>query len=300
MPFRPDQILIKACLNGARGREENANVPWSPQEVADEAIRARDAGAAIVHFHARHEDGAPSYDAAWYEETDRLIRERSDVVLNHTTIRPVSVPLERVLQYLRDTAEPVDMVSLVVGSMEGARTDRATGKRVRFSIPNTYDNIVALLDVCYERGIRPEPAFFDQGMFSLGEALIADGTLRHADYFLLEPTGQWGDGRQLAPGDRVRSLQLLDAVRERHAEAVSVMHGSGATAYDTAALAMVSGAHVRVGFEDSPRLPGSDQPASNAEFVEWAVTMARMLGREPVTPAEVRSLLNIPDRGRKR
>jgi 3-keto-5-aminohexanoate cleavage enzyme len=183
--------------------------------------------------------------------------------------------------------------------MEGARKDPATGKRVRFSIPNTYDHIVALLDICYERGIRPEPAFFDLGMFSLAEALIADGTLRHADYFLLEPTGQWGDGRQLAPGDRLRSLQLLDAIRERHPDAVNVMHGSGMTAYDTAALAMVTGSHVRVGFEDSPRLPDNDAPTSNAHFVEWAVNMARMLGREPVTPAEVRTLLDIPDRSQK-
>ena len=188
------------------------------------------------------------------------------------------------------------MVSLVIGSMEGARKDPATGMRVRFSIPNTYDDIVALLDVCYERGIRPEPAVFDLGMFSLAEALLDDGTLRHGDYFLLEPTGHWGDGRQLAPGGRVQSLQLLDAVQERHPGALCVMHGSGATAYKTAALAMATGAHVRVGFEDSPRLPDNEQPLSNAAFVEWAVTMARMLGREPVTPAEVRELMDLPDR----
>ena len=296
MPFRPDQILIKACLNGARGREDNPNVPWTPREVADEAVRAWEAGAAIVHFHARHDDGRPSYDAEWYDEADRLIRARCDVILNHTTIRPVSVPLERVLHYLKATSEPVDMVSLVIGSIEGARKDPATGRRMRFSMPNTYDHIVALLDVCYERDIRPEPAFFDLGMFSLGEALIADGTLRHADYFLLEPSGQWGDGRQLAPGDRVRSLQLLDAVRERHPESLCVMHGSGPTAFETAALAIATGGHVRVGFEDSPRLPDNEQPASNATFVEWAVKLARMLGREPVTPAEVRALLDIPDR----
>jgi uncharacterized protein (DUF849 family) len=296
MPFRPDQVLIKACLNGARGREDNPNVPWTPEEVAAEAVRARDAGAAIVHFHARHDDGRPSYDTGWYEEADRLIRERSDVILNHTTIRPSSVPLEAVLGYLRGTTEPVDMISLVIGSMQGARKDPATGKRTAFSIPNPWDDIEATLDVCYERGIRPEPAYFDLGMLSLGEALLADGALRDDDYFLLEPTGHWGDGRQLAPGGRAESLQLLDAVQSRHAGALCVMHGSGPTTFATATLAMASGAHVRVGLEDSPRLPGDDLPASNAAFVEWAVTLARMVGREPVTPAEVRALLDIPVR----
>jgi 3-keto-5-aminohexanoate cleavage enzyme len=296
MPLRPDQVLIKACLNGARGREDNPNVPWTPREVADEAVRARDAGAAIVHFHARHDDGRPSYDAAWYEETDRLIRDRSDVILNHTTIRPASVPLESVLAYLRGTSQPVDMVSLVIGSMQGARKDPATGKRTAFSIPNTWDDIAALLDVCYERGIRPEPAYFDLGMLSLGEALLADRLLRHDDYFLLEPTGHWGDGRQLAPGGRAESLQLLDAVQSRHLGALCVLHGSGPTSFTTATLAVAAGAHVRVGFEDSPRLPGDDRPSSNAAFVEWAVALARMLGRQPATPAEVRALLDIPVR----
>jgi uncharacterized protein (DUF849 family) len=59
---------------------------------------------------------------------------------------------------------------------------------------------------------------------------------------------------------------------------------------------MASSAHVRVGFEDSPRLPNGECPSSNAAFVEWAVTLARMLGREPVTPPEMRALLDIPVR----
>ena len=291
--LRDDQILIKACLNGARSRADNPHIPLSPEEVADEAVRAHAAGAAIVHFHARTEDGRASYDSAWYSEADRLIRERCDVILNHTTIRPAGVPVETVLEYLRGTPETVDMVSVVMGSMEGARRDPGSGKRVRFSIPNNWDEIAAVLEVCDERGIRPEPAFFDQGMLSLAEAMLADGVLRHADYFLLEPSGRWGDGRQLAPGGREQVLDLFDATRALHPDATCVIHGSGVTTYQTAALAMAAGAHVRVGFEDSPSLPGNPQPVSNAEYVEWAVTMARMLGREPVSPGEARDLLGI-------
>lgn len=291
-----DRILVKACLNGARGRTDNPHIPLTPGEVAAEAVRAHEAGAAIVHFHARAVDGRPSYDADWYAEADRLIRERCDVILNHTTIRPAGVPVQEVIDYLKGTPEPVDMVSVVMGSMEGARKDPATGRRVPFSIPNTYDDIAAVLEVCYERGIRPEPALFDQGMLSLAQALIEDGVLKEHDYFLLEPTGSWGDGRQLTPGGREQALGLLDATLALHPGALCVVHGSGATTYTTAALAMAAGAHVRVGFEDSPFLPNNPQPASNAAYVEWAVTMARMLGREPITSEEARELLGIAPR----
>ena len=60
-----DTIIIKACLNGARGREQSAHVPWTPQEVADEALRCAAAGASIVHIHARSDAGAISYDPQW-------------------------------------------------------------------------------------------------------------------------------------------------------------------------------------------------------------------------------------------
>ncbi len=101
-----DTIIIKGCLNGGRGREENPNVPWTPQEVADEAVRCFNAGASIVHVHARTPDGGTSYDPAWYTETDALIRARCDLVLNHTTAREESVPVESVTRYLLESPHP--------------------------------------------------------------------------------------------------------------------------------------------------------------------------------------------------
>ncbi len=71
-----DTIIIKACLNGNRGREDNPNVPWTPQEVADEAVRCHEARASIVHIHARDSDGSVSYDPGWYAQADGLIRAR--------------------------------------------------------------------------------------------------------------------------------------------------------------------------------------------------------------------------------
>src|SRR5262245_20992305 len=108
-----DKIVIKACLNGGRGREDNPNVPWTPAEIADEAQRCYEAGASIVHFHARSADGGISQDPAWYAEADRLIRERTPLLTNHTTTRAWGEPIEPVLAHLR--AAPPDMCSLNMG-----------------------------------------------------------------------------------------------------------------------------------------------------------------------------------------
>ena len=110
-----DTIIIKACLNGSRGRQDNPNVPWTPEEVAEEAIRCYQSGASIVHIHAREDDGAISYGPKWYSRADALIRERCDLVLNHTTARAEGVPVETVTRYLLETPLPVEMVSLNLG-----------------------------------------------------------------------------------------------------------------------------------------------------------------------------------------
>lgn len=287
-----DRIIIKACLNGARGREDNPHVPWTPREVADEAVRAHEAGAAVVHFHARTDEGAPSYSAEWYAETDRLIRERCDLVLNHTTIRPPGVPIAEVLAYLRGTPEPVDMVSVVMGDLRMWRR-LPEGGRASTLIENSYEDIRATLEACYERGIVPEPTLWDGGMLNNAITLVNDGLLRSSGYFLIEPNGDWGGGAQRLPGSPTDYLRLAGQVREHFPEAIHIAHGGGRHTFPLAAVAMATGAHVRVGFEDSPSLPDDAQPDSNARFVEWAVRLARSLGREPMSPSEARPLLGL-------
>ena len=287
-----DRIIVKACLNGARGRDGNPNVPWTPQEVADDAVRCHEAGAAVVHFHAREEDGAVSFDHEWYAETDRLIRERCDLVLNHTTIRPPGVELGRVLDYLRGTPKPVDMVSVVMGDLRVWRR-LPGGGRASTLIENSYEDIRDTLEVCYARGIVPEPTLWDGGMLNNAITLIEDGLLRSGRYFLIEPNGDWGNGAQRLPGSPRDYLRLADQVREHLPEAIWIAHGGGRHTFPLAAVAIATGAHVRVGFEDSPTLPDDAQPDSNARFVEWAVRLARSLGREPFSPGEARPLLGL-------
>ena len=288
-----DTVIIKGCLNGSRGREDNPNVPWTPQEVAEEAVRCYNAGASIVHFHGRSPDGGITYDPAWYAEADHLIRSRSDLVLNHTTARRSDAPVEAVTRYLLETPNPVEMVSLNLGNGTGWPKDPSTGQRRTTMTPNSYEDICATLEACYARGTLPEPAMQDAGMLNNAITLMREGTVRHTHYFLVEPPGDWGAGRQSIPGTPRSYTFLTDTIKEFYPDATWIAHSSGPQTFTIVALAIATGAHVRVGFEDSPRLPNDPQPKSSADFVEWAVTMARSLGREPATPSRAREMLKL-------
>ncbi len=286
-----DTIINKACLNGSRGRQDNPNVPWTPKEIAEEAFRCYQAGASIAHIHAREDDGAISYDPNWYSRADALIREKCDLVLNHTTARGEGVPVETVTRYLLETPLPVEMVSLNLGY--GVRWEGEAGHRRTRISPNSYEDILATLDACYQRGTFPEPAVHDTGMLNNAITLMREGHIKSSGYFLIEPSAHWGDGRQSMVGTPRNYAMLTDNIKEFFPGATWLAHSSGAQTFVIASMAIATGAHIRVGFEDSPFLPNNPIPKSNGEYVDWAVTMSRLQGREPATPAQAREILGL-------
>ena len=237
-----DALIIKACLNGLRGREDNPNVPWTPREVAAEALRCAEAGATAVHFHARGPDGAILYDPAWYTETDRLIRAQSKIVLNHTTARLPDAPIEAVLDTLRDTPEPVDAVSLNPGQIV-FHMPPVQGSRKTLSLPNSYNEVVQIASLCRERGIVAEPTALDSGFLSNIAMLVEDGVIASPRQLLLEFSGRFGDGMQIMPGTPHAYRFMTDCVRELFPEAIWVAHGIEASAFTIAELAIRDGAH---------------------------------------------------------
>ncbi len=285
-----DTLVIKACLNGMRGREQNPNVPWTPAEVAEEARRCAEAGATAVHIHARSGGGGVSYDPAWYDEADRRIRDRCDVVVNHTTARFPDAPVEAVLGYLRDTPDPPDIVSLNPGQIV-IHMPPAEGHRDTLAIPNSYDEVEQILAVCRERGIATEPTVLDTGFLSNVAMLVEDGLLEPPRYLLLEFSGRFGDGMQLMPGNARSYAFLTGAVRELYPEARWLAHGIEDSVFAIGSLAIEDGAHLRIGFEDRVTGPDGAPAQSNADLVAWAVERGRAAGREPATPDEARALM---------
>ncbi len=285
-----DKIVIKACLNGMRGREQSPHVPWTPAEIAAEAKRCADAGAAIVHIHARTPEGEISYDPEWYTEADRLIREQTDLIVNHTTARMPDATIDQVLRYLRETPEPVDMISLNSGNIV-FHTPLSEGGRRTIAIPNSYNDIKQTLMVCNERGIVPEPAVLDTGFLSSVVMLVEDGLLPSPRYLLVEFSGRFGQGFQIMPGTPRSYFYMTDCVKEVFPDATWIAHGIEDSVFTIASLAISTGAHIRIGFEDRATLGDGTLAQSNADYVNWSVEVARAHGREPATPQEARQIL---------
>jgi uncharacterized protein (DUF849 family) len=290
-----DKIIIKACLNGARGREQNPHVPWTPAEIAAEAERCADAGASIVHIHARTPQGGTSYDPEWYAEADRLIRAQTNLVLNHTTARLPDTSIDQVLRYLRETPEPVDMISLNTGNIV-FNMPLSHGTRRTIAIPNSYDDIRQTILACRERGIMPEPAVLDTGFLTNVATLVQDGLLPSPRYLLVEFSGRFGDGLQIMPGTPRSYFYMTGCVKELFPEAIWAAHGIEDSVFTIASLAIATGAHVRVGFEDRATLVDGSLAKSSADFVSWAVNVARAHGREPATPQDTRQMIGLPQR----
>jgi 3-keto-5-aminohexanoate cleavage enzyme len=290
-----DKIIIKACLNGGRGREQNPNVPWTPAEVAAEAKRCADAGAAIVHIHGRTSQGGTSYDPAWYAEADRLIRAQTNLIVNHTTARMPDASIDQVLRYLRETPEPVDMISLNAGTIAFS-APLSRGTRQTVVIPNSYDDLRQTILVCHERGIVPEPAVLDTGFLTNVATLVQDGLLPVPRYLLVEFSGRFGDGFQIMPGTPRSYFYMTACVKELFPNAIWAAHGIEESVFTIASLAIATGAHVRIGFEDRATLVDGSLAKSSADFVAWAVNVARAHGREPATPQEARQMIGLPQK----
>lgn len=284
-----DPLIIKACLNGIRGRDVAANVPWTPREVADEARRCAEAGASMVHFHARTDDGGISYDPAWYAEADALIRAETDLILNHTTVRTHDVPVDTVVRTLLETERPVDSIALNPGYLVLHLPREDT--RETLVIPNAYSDLEAIIGACKQRGIAVEPTVLDTGFLSAVVMLVDDGLLATPNYLLLEFGGRFGDGLQVMPGN-TRSYRYMRACAEEvFPVAKHVVHGIEDSVFNIAGLAIADGAHVRVGFEDRATLDDGTIAESNADFVRWAVQRARAEGREPASVEVARAAL---------
>ena len=158
---------------------------------------------------------------------------------------------------------------------------------------NSYEDILATLDACYWRGTFPEPAVHDTGRLNNAITLMREGHIRSSSYFLVEPSAHWGDGRQYMVGTPRNYAMLTDNIKEYHPEATWLAHSSGAQTFLIASMAIATGAHIRVGFADSLFLPNNPMPKSNGEYVDWAVTMSLLHGREPATPTQARKILGF-------
>jgi 3-oxoadipate:acetyl-CoA acetyltransferase len=275
-----DELIINLCPTGmVPTRADTPHVPLTPQEVAADARRCADLGVSIIHVHPRDERGAPTQSVDRTREFLLAIREAvPDVILCATTSGravPDFEPRAAVLD-IDGPARP-EMASLTLGSLNFPKQASV----------NAPDTIKGLATRMAERGIVPEWEIFELGMIDFAHYLRDHGLLGGPVYanILLGSLGTLAATPQ----------NLALAVARLPEGAVWAGAGIGRAQLKVNTLAIAMGGHVRVGLEDNIWYDdGRTQLATNSALVERVVAIARAMGREPATPAQVRERLGIP------
>ncbi|WP_336325584.1 3-keto-5-aminohexanoate cleavage protein [Halovenus sp. HT40] len=271
-----DPMIITAALTGGvHGKEANPNLPETPDEIGRAAAAAEDAGAAVVHLHARRPNGERSFATERFEEIDEAVRAHADdIILQHST-GGTGAPVERRVLPLR-TDPPPEMASLDMGPLN--RYDHLTSENTRAVVDTLYDEM-------QERGIKPELEVFNDGHLNEVYGLLERHELAEPVYATLI----FGEGTLTRP----RPRNLLNAVENLPDGALYNTLGFGPHQLPFATMGILFGGHVRVGLEDNVYYQRGTLAESNAQLVERVARVATELGREVATPAQARDILGL-------
>ncbi len=283
-----NRVLVTAALTGAATtRSHCPHLPYTPVEIAEEARRAAEAGASIVHVHARENDGRPSFRPELFVEIEREIRARTNVLLNWST-GAIGLTIEQRTAHL--AVAPPDMAALNMGSMNYAIYSPRT-KTFPFEavFHNSFPEIVACLRVLETHRVRAELECFDIGHIGNAEPLRDMGLLRDPLQFSLI-LGVLG-------GIPASSRNLLAMVENLPSGSIWQVIGIGRDQWRLVSAALSMGGNVRVGLEDNFYLSNGEMARSNAELVAQAVRMARDAGLEPADPGQARRILDLATAG---
>ncbi len=272
-------VIISAALVGSQPTKAmNPAVPYSPVEIADSAVDAYQAGAAIVHIHVRDpETGAPSSDLTLFTAVVERIRARCPVLINLTTsgLNLESQDLEARLEPLMLQPE---LCSLDVGSLNFAA-------RPFINSPQWCDMAARRIRA---QGVKPELEVFEAGHIDQATALVNQGLIMAPPWFQLCLGIRWGMPASLA------NLLFMQGLLPAGVE-WSVL-GVGRHQLEMTTIAPLLGGHIRVGFEDNLYMARGVLAQSNAQLVERAVNILKLLNRMPASVGETCAILGLARR----
>ena len=273
-----DKLIITAAVTGsAATKKDNPNIPYSPEEIADEIIRSYETGASIAHVQVRDpKTGAPSRELEYFREVRDRVRSHCDILLNFTT-SGLTMTGENIMERrMAPTALGPELCTLDIGSMN-------FGNRV-FINPPEWGPYCA--NIARERNAKPELECFDAGHIKQCINLIDQGLL-DPPYLFQICLGTEG-GLEASTKSFLFMIDLLPLK-----DVIWTILGVGRAEFHMAILAILHGGHVRVGLEDNLYLSKGVLAKSNAELVEKVVRLAKELGRDIARPDDARKILNI-------
>jgi uncharacterized protein (DUF849 family) len=296
-----DKVIVTAAITGSiHTPTMTPYLPITPQEIADEAIRAHEEGAAVVHIHVRvPTTGEPTYAMDLYREVVTSIKQRCDVVICITSggFSPETVERTAAVRVFRP-----ELGSFNAGSMNfGLFQVVPRYKEWQFAweqefLQGTEDLVFAnsftrLREFCAafkEADTKPEIEVYDLGMINNVAHLVENGHLETPVYlqFVLGILGG-------APASIDTLSYLVRTAESAFGSLEWSVCGAGRAEIPLCTLALLLGGNVRVGLEDNMYLERGLMAKSNGELVAKIVRIARELGREPATPDEARRILGL-------
>lgn len=288
-------ILTCAVTGNLVKPSQTPHLPVTPEQIADSAIAAAKAGAAIAHIHVRHpETGEPSMELAYYREVmQRIAASGSDVIVNLTT-----GPGGRFVPSDEDPAVAGPGTSIKRPEVrvqhieelkpEIATLDLNTMWSVSAVVINTPRNVKIMAERIRAAGAKPELEVFDSSDIHFARDLLEEGVLDAPALFQIVTGVKYG------AASTPQTMAYMQSLLPKDAEWAAF--GIGRMQFPMLAQAWLLGGHVRVGMEDNIYLEKGRLAESNAELVEKGVRIVRELGGQIATPAEARAILGLKPR----
>ena len=285
------KMIIEARVNEYAMRDHNPHVPWSPDEIAESAARCREAGASIVHFHARKPDGSPEHSVEAYAEIIRKIRAKSDILV-HPTLGWFSNDLDPagrsrcVTTLAEDPATRPDFAPIDTGSTNLEMYANGEFQHADRVYTNRTDTLITHAREFSAAGIKPVMVTWSVGFTRRALAFMEMGLVAEPAYFLLNMTdGAFITGHPGTEDGLDAHLRFLPQNRR-------IEWSSNVVGGDLLKLTRMSaerGGHIAPGIGDYPYVE-LGCPA-NEVVIALAVKEARAAGRENASPADVREML---------
>ena len=297
LTIKPNIFITCAITGSGSTQDLSSNVPRSPKQIADSAIAAAKAGAAVVHCHVRDpKTGVPSRDPRLYRElTDRIRDSKTDVILNLTAgmggdmfFGPPSAPLplqnETDMGSAESRMEPIadclpEICTLDCGSMNFGEGD--------YVMTNTPSMLRTMGSMITELGIKPEIEAFETGHLWFAKQLVKEGIIESPALVQLCMGIPWG-----APNDLNTYMAMVNNIpSDWHWSSFSISRDQ----MPYVAASVLAGGNVRVGLEDNIWLE-KGVLATNESLVKKATTIIEAMGSTLMSPQQVRDLLGLTKR----
>jgi 3-keto-5-aminohexanoate cleavage enzyme len=283
----PKLIVTVAPTGPYHGKEANPNLPLQPEEIAQEAYDCWNAGASVVHIHAKDKNGKNTRDTEVFMEIDRGIRaKKCDIIIQHSSALDFTPKLaeDGMISAIETNPRP-EMASL---GLFLTRLADFKGQEI-ISIARWSDLTFGAREML-EKGVKPELEVFNIVLMEDVYKLIEMGLLAKP-YLINIIMGMRRINRAYMSYSPKMMMHMVDMLPP---DSLFTTMGIAADELPATTQSILLGGHVRVGFEDNIAYKKGDLASSNAQLVARAVRIGRELGCEIATPAEARQMLNLP------